>query len=69
LPITKRTIAKCWPHLLTSSFDPELIDDYGIQGSRLVAKTTIQKYEGENRTRVRELTAQASGASNAFMAS
>src|SRR5436190_19950679 len=55
LPITKRTIAQCWPHLLTSGFDPEKIDDYGVQGSRLSARTKIQKYEGDDLTRVREL--------------
>ncbi|MGD9725592.1 MAG: DUF669 domain-containing protein [Nitrospira sp.] len=72
LPFAKRTLAKCWPHLLTTDFNPEAIDDYGIQGWRGRVKVKHRDYEGEKQANVGDMFQRgASGGAggNAFMTS
>lgn len=66
LPFTKRTLARLCPECLTSSFKPEKIDEYGIQGRNVRVKTKVGKDQNnEPRTEVAEVMGPADN--SAFM--
>jgi hypothetical protein len=62
LPMTKATIMKIAPDVLQAPFMPKKIADEGtLVGKNVRAKTKIEKYEGEERTRVANLMAPTGG--------
>lgn len=62
LPMTKRQINRIAPELLSKTFDPKKIADEGLLvGKHVRAKVKIEKYEGEDRSRVQDLLAPAGG--------
>ncbi len=66
LPYTKKTMAAICPELLTNDFKPHMVEEYGLTGRRVRAKTKIGKdQEGNNRTEVGQLMAAADN--SAFM--
>lgn len=62
LPGTKAQIQRFAPELLSKVFDPKRIADDGeLTGKAVRAKTKIEPYEGENKTRVAGLYAPKTG--------
>lgn len=58
LPLTKGQIARVAPELLDGPFDPRAVAEDGrLLGKECVAKVIIEKYQGEEKNRVRDLLA------------
>jgi hypothetical protein len=64
LPVTKRSLAAIAPELLSGPFNPEVVAS-DMEGKSVRAEVAIEKYQGENRNRVRTL--KAAGSSDAFI--
>lgn len=62
LPMAKTQINRIAPELLSERFNPRKIaEDGSLVGKACRAKTKIEAYEGEDRTRVQTLIAPAGG--------
>ena len=64
LPLTKKTLAAIAPEFLTGPFNPE-DKASDMEGKNVIIVTKVSKYEGENRTSVKQL--EAAGDADAFM--
>lgn len=66
LSMTKGNIARFAPELLSASFNPKKIaDDGDLVGVSVRAKVVINKYQGENRSQIKDLYA-GEDSENAF---
>ena len=68
LPMAKKTINRLAPELLQGPFNPE--EQAGVlQGKACVVKVSVEKYEGNDANRVKDIMAEgtASGGSAGFM--
>lgn len=67
LPRTKKMLMQFAPELLQGPFKPQAIADDGTLIDREVrVKVKIEKYEGENRSRIDDILAPANGGGSGF---
>jgi hypothetical protein len=60
LPTTKKHIARLSPELLEGAFNPKKVADDGtLIGKTCRVKVDIEKYEGQDRNRIRDILAPA----------
>ncbi len=64
LPMTKKSLAAIAPELLSGPFNPETVAS-DMEGKSVRAEVKIEKYDGEDRNRVKNL--KAAGGVDAFM--
>lgn len=68
LPMTKRTLGRIAPQLISTTFDPKKIADEGtLVGTLVKAKTIIETYEGEKKTRIKDMLAPSNGGEDDFL--